>query len=187
LNKLLPSLLILLFPCFIAFQGSHDTAVYRTNSGKVSFLSSAPLEKIKANSNKLYGVLDPTKRVFNFAVPISSFDGFNSPLQKEHFNENYLESQKIPKAYFKGKIIEEVDLLKEGTYNVRAKGMLIIHGVEKEYIIKSKVISSVNKISIESNFTILLKDFGIKIPKVVNQKIAEEIVVNINFDMSIKH
>lgn len=178
--------MILIAPCIIAFQSNQDTAVFRANAGKVSFLSAAPLEKIKANSNKLYGVLDPTKRVFNFAIPISSFDGFNSPLQKEHFNENYLESQKIPKAYFKGKIIEEVDLLKEGTYNVRAKGLLNIHGIEKEYIIKSKVTSLGSKISIESSFTLHLQDFGIKIPKVVNQKIAEEIAVNINLDMTKK-
>ena len=184
--KQLTILLILFLPFFIAFQSNQDTAIYRANAGKVSFLSAAPLEKIKANSNKLYGVIDPTKRIFNFALPISSFDGFNSPLQKEHFNENYLESQKIPKAYFKGKIIEEVDLLKDGIYNVRAKGMLIIHGIEKEYIIKSKIISSGKKINIESNFSILLKDFGIKIPKVVNQKIAEEILVSINLDMNIK-
>lgn len=172
--------------CFTAFQNSQDTAIFRAKTGKVSFVSNAPLEKIKASSNKLYGVIDPNKRIFNFAIPISSFDGFNSPLQKEHFNENYLESQKLPKAFFKGKIIEEVDLLKEGTYNVRAKGMLNIHGIEKEYIIKSKIVASPNKINIESNFNILLNDFGIKIPKVVNQKIAEEITVAINIDMSIK-
>jgi len=186
LIKQLTILLILFLPFFIAFQSNQDTAIYRANAGKVSFLSAAPLEKIKANSNKLYGVIDPTKRIFNFALPISSFDGFNSPLQKEHFNENYLESQKIPKAFFKGKIIEEVDFTKEGSFNIRAKGMLNIHGVEKEYIIKAKVVSSKNKINIESNFTIVLKDFGIRIPKVVNQKIAEEIALDINIDMSIK-
>ena len=178
---------MLVVPFLTGFQGSQDTAVFRTNSGKVAFVSSAPLEKIKANSTKLYGVLIPDKRMFNFAVPISSFDGFNSPLQKEHFNENYLESHKIPKAYFNGKIIEEIDLLKAGVYNVRAKGKLTIHGVEKEYIIKSKIVSNGNKINIESAFTILLKDFGIKIPKIVNQKIAEEILVNINIEMNIKH
>lgn len=180
------AILMLLVPCFVAFQSTPDTAIYRANSGKVSFLSSAPLEKIKAQSTKLYGVMDPSKRVFNFAIPISSFDGFNSPLQKEHFNENYLESQKIPRAFFKGKIIEEVDLSKEGSYTVRAKGMLSIHGVEKEYIIKAKVVSLGNKINIDSNFTVLLKDFGIRIPRVVNQKIAEEIAVTINIDMNIK-
>jgi polyisoprenoid-binding protein YceI len=179
-------LLVIFSSILYGFKSNQDTAVYRANSGKVSFLSAAPLEKIKASSSKLYGVIDPSKRVFQFAVPISSFDGFNSPLQKEHFNENYLESQKIPKAYFKGKIIEEVDLSKEGTYNIRAKGFLNIHGIEKEYIIKSKVNSVGNKINIESNFIVVLKDFGIKIPKVVNQKIAEEIAVNINIDMTIK-
>ncbi|HRG57713.1 MAG TPA: YceI family protein [Bacteroidia bacterium] len=186
MNKATTLFFILLIAVSFAFQ-SQDNALYRTNAGVVSFLSSAPHEKIKATSKKLYGVLDPNKRMYNFAVPISSFEGFNSPLQKEHFNENYLESQKNPKAYYKGKIIEEVDLKKPGIYQVRAKGMLTIHGIEKECIVKSKVVSEGNKLNIESNFSVLLKDYGIKIPKVVSQKIAEEIAVTINVDMVIKN
>lgn len=186
MNKSTTLFLILLIPAIAGFQTQSDTALFRTNKGLVTFLSSAPLEKIKASSNKLYGVLDPSKRIYNFAVPISSFEGFNSPLQKEHFNENYLESQKNPKAYFKGKIIEEVDLIKPGVYQVRAKGLLTIHGIEKECIVTSKIVSTGNKLNIESNFTVLLKDYGIRVPKVVNQKIAEQIEVSINVDMLIK-
>ena len=58
--------------------------------GKVSFLSEAPLELIKAASDKLKGAIDKTQNTFAFAVDIHSFKGFNSDLQREHFHENYM-------------------------------------------------------------------------------------------------
>ena len=152
----------------------------------MKFVSKAPLETIKAESKKLSGVLDAEKRVFAFSIPVTSFEGFNSPMQKEHFNEDYLESDIISKATFKGKIIEEINLTNPGTYSIRAKGMMNIHNVEKEMIIKSKLISTATQLTVESSFTIKLKDFNIRIPKLVNQKIAEDIFVDVKMDMSLK-
>lgn len=160
-----------------------QSSVYMANNGEVKFISKAPLETIKAASKKLSGALDIDKRTFAFSIPIASFEGFNSPLQKEHFNENYLESDKIPKATFTGKVIEEMNLALPGTYTVRAKGNMNIHGVEKEMIIKSKIVSSGSQLSVESSFSVALKDFNINIPKLVNQKIAEEIFVDVKMDM----
>src|SRR6478735_5467738 len=99
-------------------------AIYQTVSGTISFRSEAPLELIRASSDQLIGLLDNDKKNFSFKINIRSFQGFNSPLQKEHFNENYLESDKYPEASFKGKIIEDIDLDKDGVYEVRAKGEL---------------------------------------------------------------
>ncbi|MGZ4157647.1 MAG: YceI family protein [Bacteroidia bacterium] len=149
-------------------------------------MSKAPAETIKAESKKLSGILDADKRTFAVSIPVNSFEGFNGPLQKEHFSEDYLESDKIPKAVFKGKIIEEVNLALPGTYTVRAKGTMNIHGVDKEMIIKSKIISGAGQITVESLFTITLKDFKINIPKIVNQKIAEEIAIDVKMDMGLK-
>ena len=165
------------------FAFSPGKGVFISQNGTVKFVSKAPLETIKAESKKLSGALDAEKRTFAFAIPIISFEGFNSPLQKEHFNENYLESEKIPNAIFKGKIIEEVDLDTPGTYTIRAKGTMNIHGVDKEMIIKSKVTTTAAQMAIESSFTITLKDFNIIIPKLVNQKIAEDILVDVKMDM----
>ena len=109
-----------------------------------------------------------------------TFQGFNSQLQKEHFHENYAESEKYPEASFKGKIIEEYDLSKDGTYQVRAKGMLTIHGIAQERIIKSDVTVKNNKIHITSKFTVLLSDHNIPIPIVVYKKLANEIKVEAN-------
>jgi polyisoprenoid-binding protein YceI len=152
---------------------------FTATSGKIKFTSEAPLELIKAETSKLIAVINTSDRRFAFSVIIETFEGFNSPLQKEHFRENYMETTKFKTATFKGKIIEDVDLSKTGTYNVRAKGMFSIHGVEKEKIIKAKVIVKEGSMEIESDFTVPLEEFNIKVPKVVNQKIASVIAVDV--------
>ncbi len=178
--------LILSISLLSAYSFLPDSSVFISTAGSVKFVSKAPLETIKAESKKLSGALDAAKRTFAFTIPINSFEGFNNGLQKEHFNENYMESDKIPKAIFKGKIIEEVNLATPGTYTVRSKGMMNIHDVEKEMIIKSTIIVSAAQVKIESNFSVALKDFNIIIPKIVNQKIAEEILVDVKMDLSPK-
>ena len=154
--------------------------LYQTTSGKISFRSDAPFEVIRASSNDLIGLLDITKNNFSFKIDIRSFQGFNSPLQKEHFNENYMESDKYPDASFKGKIIEDVDFSTDGTYQVRAKGILTIHNVPQERIIQSDITVKKNLLTVHSNFTVLLSDHNIPIPQVVNQKLANEIKVEMN-------
>jgi hypothetical protein len=155
-------------------------SIYQTANGIISFRSEAPLELIRASSDQLIGFIDIDKKVFSFGIPLRSFQGFNSPLQREHFNENYMESDKYPEASFKGKIIEDQDLTVNGTYELRAKGTFTIHGVSQERIIKSDVTVSNKKITIKSNFSVLLSDHNIPIPKVVYQKLANEIKVEIN-------
>ncbi len=153
--------------------------VFNISKGSISIQSDAPLELIRAASTDLKGKLDAAKKLFAFTIKINSFKGFNSPLQKEHFNENYLESGKYPDAYFKGKIIEEVDFSKDGNYTVRAKGKLNIHGVEQDRIIKSNMTIKNGQITIKSNFTVQLADHNIPIPKVVHEKLASEINVEV--------
>lgn len=152
---------------------------YSLKEGSVYFKSDAPLELIEAESRDLKGILDVEKSTFAFSIPMNSFKGFNSGLQREHFNENYLESTRFPNATFSGKVIEQIDFAKDGEYTVRAKGKLTIHGIEQERIIRSTVIVSNGKINISSRFTVLLKEHEIDIPRIVFQKIAEEIEVKI--------
>lgn len=147
--------------------------------GKIYFISEAPLEIIEAGSNSLIGLIKPATKEFAFSVTINSFDGFNSPLQKEHFRENYMESTTYPKATFLGKIIEEVDWTVDGTFTVRAKGILNIHGVNTERILKSSVTIKDGTAMVKTSFTIPLADHDITIPTIVYQKIAEEIKVEV--------
>lgn len=156
-----------------------QTNIYRSESGSISFRSEAPLEIITASSNELKGIIDHDAQTFAFVVPITSFKGFNNGLQQQHFYENYLESSKYPEATFSGKIIEDIDLTQPGTYHVRAKGQLDIHGRKQERIIKTDLISDGNKIIAKSEFIVPLADHQIEVPRIVFQKIAQEIKVNV--------
>lgn len=158
--------------------------VFQCSKGKIHFRSNAPLEIIEARSTRLRGVIDPGNQNFAWTVEINSFDGFNSPLQREHFNENYMESSKYPSATFSGKIIEKINFEQDGSYPVRAKGKLVIHGIEQERIIKGTLEIKGRKLRIEAMFSVPLTDHNITIPKIVHQKIAEEIVVNVEADLA---
>ena len=168
-------LLLGLLPGYLSGQ-----QVFLTNTGTIRFKSDAPLELIQAASQELRGAISPGERTFAFTVPMASFQGFNSPLQREHFNENYMESVKYPDATFTGRIIEEIDLRQPGTYTIRAKGILTVHGVAQERIIKSQVQVGNGNCNLSASFTVLLADHAITIPKVVHQKIAEEIEVEVS-------
>jgi len=155
--------------------------IYACRNGIVNFISDAPLELIKASNNKLAGVLNITDRSFSFQIPVKAFDGFNSSLQKVHFNEDYLETELFPNSTFRGRIIEEVDLTIPGSYNVRAKGKLSIHGVEIDRIVRCDLAVTGNNIKVNANFTVFIADHNISIPSILNQKIAEEVKVNVSF------
>jgi hypothetical protein len=169
-----------------SFDSIAQQSIFTSRKSKVDFVSDAPLELIKASSNKLMGVIDTEKRTFAFSIPTETFKGFNSPLQQEHFYENYIEAKTYPISKFEGKIIEQVDLKQDGVYSIRAKGILNIHGVEQERIIKVDLRISKGVIYANANFTVMLQDHNITIPRVVFQKIAEEIKVNVNIEFEKK-
>lgn len=179
----MPRIFMTLILLLIYNSDSFSQQVYMTHSGLASFVSNAPLEVIKAQTNEMNGAINLKDRTFVFTIDNSSFKGFNSALQQEHFYENYMETQLYPSSTFKGKIIEEIDLKSTADQVVRAKGMLEIHGVSQERIIKGTVKVIGEKIQIRAEFTVLLEDHQIKVPKVVNQKIAENIEVTISADL----
>jgi len=166
----------------IPFQ-SVQAGVFTCNNGKILLTSDAPLERIKAGSNKLQGILNTTGQQFAWSIDIKSLRGFNSPLQQEHFNENYLESEKYPKAEYVGKIIEKIDFQTDGMYNVRAKGQFTVHGVTQERIVKTRLDIKGGKIKVHSEFTVLLAEHNITIPRIVYQKIANEVNVTVDADL----
>lgn len=160
--------------------------LFSAKTGTITFTSDAPLELIKAGSNQLEGWLNPDTRQFSFAINIKTFKGFKISTQKKHFNENHLESDKYPQATFEGKIIENIDLHRDGLYNVRAKGNLFIHGVVQERIIKCNLTIKNGVVSVISNFIVLLADHNIDIPKVMNQKLASDIKVEVKTELNEK-
>lgn len=165
-------LIVLYLPVTIFAQGK-----YIVQKGEMSLASNAELELIKATSTETQGIIDPATNQFAFSIPISSFKGFNSDLQRQHFNENYMESSKYPKASFSGKIIEQVNYSRDSVYIVRAKGELDIHGQKQTRIIKARLSVKKNELLIDTDFNVPLADHNISIPRIVSQKIATEIDV----------
>lgn len=158
-------------------EGSQAQKKYTTLKAGVDFISDAELELIKAASGEAKGVIDPSTHQFAFSVEIKTFKGFNSALQREHFNEKYMESERFPKASFSGKIIEQIDFSKNGSYDVRAKGDLDIHGVKQTRIIKGKLLINNGTLQVNAQFVVPLADHNISIPTIVSQKIATQIQV----------
>jgi hypothetical protein len=173
---------ILFFIMFLCATNAETAQVWKCTNGKIEFHSDAPLEVIHAKSGDLRAVIDPTNGNFAFSVRNSTFRGFNSVLQEEHFHESYMESHRYDVSSFMGKIIEKVDFTKNGTFTIRAKGKLNVHGVERERIIQSTVQINGQKMTVKSSFRVPLVEHNISIPKLVHQKIAEEILVKINAD-----
>ena len=179
---ILSLLLVVVTAVYAASPGEY----FFTSNGSISFTSNAPLEIIKASSGEMKGLIEESKKSFSFRVAYQSFSGFNSGLQQEHFNEKYMESERFSEANFDGIIADEIDFSKTGTYTVNAKGKLNIHGVAKDRTIKSTLTVSNEMIHVESKFIVLLDDYNIRIPKIVTQKIATEIVVEVKADLKRK-
>jgi hypothetical protein len=162
---------------FLLYCLQSSAQLFSTIDGSVHFISDAPLEIIEANSMQLQGLLDLDKKSFAFKIYIKSFEGFNSPLQQVHFYENYMEVKDYPEAVFKGKILES---LHEGKGKYRAKGILMIHGESVERIINLELDITENTIFFTTFFLVPLEDHEIDLPRIVYQKIAEEIKVEVS-------
>ncbi len=154
--------------------------LYAVQKSEVSFVSDAPLERITASSRSASGILDIKNRDFVVRIPMRSFAGFNSPAQSEHFQENYVESRTWQSALFEGRIIENTDLSAPGTYAVRAKGKFTMHGVSRERIIPCDLVVSSTGLRVTGRFDVALAEHGIRIPRIVQQKLAANAQVKVD-------
>ena len=163
-----------------AFAGQVNAQKYFTRDGTISFSASSPLEKIEATNRGATAVIDAASGAVEFAVLIKGFI-FEKALMQEHFNENYLESTKYPKATFKGKIanIEEVKWDKDGSYPVKVKGMMTMHGVTKEIKGQGNIRVQGGRIIASSDLELPLSDYEVSIPSVVADKISKTAKVRV--------
>lgn len=154
---------------------------YFTKNGNISFFSKTDMENIKANNNQVMSVLNQQTGDLQFSVIIKSFH-FEKALMEEHFNENYLESDKFPKSSFKGNItdISTVNFTKDGTYPVNVSGDLTMHGVTNKTTAKGSIVIAGGKITGKSVFIVTLADYKIAVPKLVENKISKTIEVTVN-------
>lgn len=158
--------------------GAFSQDVYSSKNIDIHFFSSAPLEDIEARTQNGTSVLTTSRNDFLFMVQIKSFT-FSKSLMQEHFNENYMESNKYPDARFVGKINETIDWKKDGSYPITVTGKLTVHGVDRDRTIQGTVLIKNGVITINSQFDISCKDHNIKIPSMMTEKIAEIVKVTV--------
>ncbi len=157
-------------------QAGQDT--YVCKNARINLYSSAPIEDIEATADKGVYVYNAATGELDFSVPIRGLH-FPKSLMEEHFNENYMESDKFPKATFKGKIQEHPDLSKDGTYPVNVTGDLQVHGVTQTRTITGNLKVSGGVLSMTSEFMVKCADHHIDIPQIVFHNIAESIRVRV--------
>ena len=106
---------------------------------------------------------------------------------EEHFNENYVESDKYPKATFKGKVenIADINFSANGEYKAMVKGDLTIHGETKKTEVQGTIVIQDGNPRLKAKFNVKPEDYKIIIPSLVREKIAETMDVNIDIPLSL--
>lgn len=175
-NRLLLALGMIMLAGFAQAQDK-----YFTKSGKISFLSVAPLEDIEARHRSVACVLDIKTGSLQFAALVKGFEFENAEMQ-QHFNEDYLESHRFPRSEFKGQIVNNasVNYQKPGSYPVQVKGSLTIKGITKEVLTNGTLRIDGNNLQAAAAFNIHVADFNIKIPSLVKDKIAKTVKITVD-------
>jgi len=172
---------VLLAVLLISFCAAGYSQLYMTRTGFIGFYSKMPLEDIRAENNQVYAVIDAGKKNIAFAALLKGFV-FTKELMQEHFNENYVESDKYPKASFTGAYTGDVAIDKEGVYHVVVKGNLTLHNVTKPIEEQATLEVKGGRLLGKADFNLRPEDFNISIPSLVRDKIAREITVHIKID-----
>jgi hypothetical protein len=157
---------------------------YMTKAGTIKFSSETPMEKIEAVNHQANSALNFSTGDFVFKVLIRGFE-FEKALMQEHFNENYMESEKFPNSTFSGKItnIKDVNLSKDGSYKVVIEGDLAMHGITKKVKVNGTLEVKGGQVTGKSTFNVVPSDYNITIPKAVIKNIAESIQVEVNVSL----
>ena len=171
---------------------STQAQIYTAKAGStsISFHSDAPMEDIEATNKGAIIVLRASTNDVQVRVTIENFK-FKNSLMEEHFNENYMETNKkvdvngaatYPNKYaeFKGKISETIDYTSQGEYKVTIKGKLTMHNVTRDVVITGTLTKKGDEIFISSTFKVKVVDYEIKVPSMYVKNIAEEVDITIN-------
>jgi len=156
---------------------------YMTRTGKISFDATAAKspEKIYAINNEVACIVDGATGEIVFQLPVKSFK-FEKALMQEHFNENYVESDKYPRSEFKGSIsnIKDVHLDKDGTYNATVSGKLTMHGETKDVTSAGTVTVKGGNVTLSAKFKVKLADYKIDVPSMVSDKVGKEATITVD-------
>ena len=174
MKQLATALLILLY-------GANTAQIYtaRPGSTTITFYSEAPLENIEAINKSASIVLKTSTNDIQIRLSIQNFK-FKNALMEEHFNENYMESNKYPNAEFKGKISDSVDYNKEGEQKVRVTGKMTIHGETRDVSMDGTVTRTGDALKLYTKFPVRVEDYKITVPSMYVKNIAEVVDVTFN-------
>lgn len=177
-NILIISIIII---CSLQIQAQK----YLSKTGNIRFFSDAPLEKIEAVNKQVNAAFDAATGDLVFKVLMKSFN-FEKALMQEHFNENYVESDKYPNSTFVGKVtnLSTIDFQRQGKYPAEVDGKLTLHGVTKQVKAKGTFDISQGKIVANSKFTIQLPDYKIDIPGAVIKNISKTIEITVDVTLN---
>ena len=152
--------------------------IYTAKAGatSITFFSEAPLENIEAVNKGASVVFRASTADIQIGISIQNFK-FKNGLMEEHFNENYMETEKYPKCIFKGKINEAIDYNKEGENKVTVSGKMEMHGVTKDVTISGIITKVGEEYKLDCTFKIKITDYNIKVPSMYVKNIAEEVTV----------
>lgn len=175
---------LMILALVVLAAGSANAQKYMTRTGHVSFFSHTNVEDIKADNNQVSGVFDAASGALAYTVLIKSFQ-FEKALMGEHFNENYMESDKYPKSTFTGKIkdMSGVDLKKDGEYKVEVEGSLTMKDKTNAVKVPGTITVKDGKVGTKTKFNVKPADYNVEIPAVVKEKIAQEIEVTVDVVM----
>jgi hypothetical protein len=179
-------ILFLSIACLTLSGTFAQTKYFTTKSGYTSFDAGTGVEDITAINKSTTTVIDPTSGAIQFSMLIKGFE-FKSQLMQDHFNENYMESEKFPKSTFKGNItnIKKVNFSKDGNYPVTVKGTLELHGVKNEVETTGMIKVAGESVIATADFSILLADYKIPVPSVVGEKLSKSAKIKLNCTYSV--
>ena len=171
---------IILFSLIALTCVSLQAQKFLTRNGTLTFFSETPAENIEATNNQATSLMDAANGDIVFSALMKGFQ-FEKALMQEHFNEKYVESDKFPKAVFKGKItnIDEINFEKDGEYPATVSGEMTIHGTKQEVTTEGTITIKDGKVHANAEFMIVIADYGIKIPKLVQDNIAKAVKVTV--------
>lgn len=151
---------------------------YMTKEGMIRFYSHTIIEDITATNEKVAAIIDGEKAAVAIIVPMNEFQ-FEKKLMQEHFNENYVESEKYPKATFSGLIsgMVEADYQTPGEYQVQVSGEMTIHGITRRISTDGSIEIRQSEIIAKTKFLLNPEDYGIRIPKLIRNNIAEKMEI----------
>lgn len=173
--------IFLFFAVVITACTAQAQGKYYTKTGRVTLYSNAPLEDIEASTKTAGAVLDAASGTLQFSVLLKGFE-FKKALMQEHFNADYVESDKFPNSEFKGSITNnaEINYTKAGTYNAKVKGKLSLHGVTKDVSTNGVIVVDADGLKTTAVFNISLPDYNIKRPSLVKNKVSNTIQITVD-------